>query len=55
LNEGIGNYNLETLDEYLDTMHKEEDEKKERKFKKLFTVKGKFASLAKNKCKQSNP
>lgn len=39
------------IEEYLDKLHTVEQERKEKKFRQFFTVKGKFTSLAKKKCK----
>jgi hypothetical protein len=39
--------------EYVNYIHHNDEDKKEKKFKKLFTAKGKFASFAKHKCKKN--
>ncbi len=49
------NYNnqqdqITNMDEYLNEMYKEDKINNEKKFKKLFTMKGKFSALAKEKC-----
>jgi hypothetical protein len=39
-----------SFDEYIDDMHKIDQERKERKFKKYFTLKGKIFEVAKSNC-----
>ena len=55
LNANYGNRQdqITNMDEYLNEINNEDEIRNEKKFKKLFTMKGKFSSLAKEKCKYS--
>lgn len=44
----------EQQNEFLEKMEENEEERNEKRFKKIFTMKGKFTSLAKEKCNKFN-